>query len=156
MKHQLETLAQALAKQHIQRLESSLLLDRLDYTFDMPLEGDGWHGRETDGNTYWRFTGPTAIASLYFPRIRMHERTLRFSVFHAVTPAHLAELTATFNGVDLHCVERRLNLVTFRVPDSALEARAHAMIELSTPPAVRPNKGDDRLLGIGFTRIEAF
>lgn len=156
MEEDLEELAQLLAEQNIRRLENCPPLDRLDYTFDLPLEGDGWHSRETNGTLFWRFTGPASVATLYFPRIRMPERTIRFSVFHAVTPAHLEQLRVTYNGVGLNSSERRFDRVTFRVPDSAIQAGKYTVIELATPPAAKPVEGDDRLLGVGFTRIEAF
>ncbi|MCY1272775.1 Sulfotransferase family protein [compost metagenome] len=154
MKNDLQHKIQELAlKNYLHNLVERPALSGIKYSFDMPLEGDGWHTRETNGSSYWRFTGPGQKASLYFPRLSRPVRTITFKVVHAITPAHFAQLQVLFNGHHLGPGNHEDMQVKFSIPLAAQEA-AYTCIEIITPPAQKPETGDNRKLGIAFSSIE--
>ncbi len=122
----------------------------------MPLQGDGWHTRETDGSIYWRFTGPTPSASVFFQKINPKSLTLKLHVFHSITPIHIDSLMVIYNGFKLEAPERQGRVLIYMIPYAATLARNHTFIEFFTAPTQTPECGDDRLLGIGFSCIEIY
>lgn len=156
MSEKIQSLTEELRAQHIESLISSPSLEKLDYTFDMPLEGDGWHPRETNGEIYWRFTGPGQNSSLFFSKINARQATLKIHIFHAITDKHIDELSIKYNGHKLKLNSRQDNIVTFKIPAEAINTHRFVQLEFHTPPTIKPAQGDDRLLGIGLKRIEVF
>lgn len=140
----------------IKSLEAQAEVNCLEYTFDMPLCGDGWHTRETDGNIYWRFTGPTPSASILLQKIAPNSYILRLHIFHSITPFHLDSLIVIYNGFKLEPPERQGSIFVYKIPYAATQAKQHTLIELLTPPTQTPEYGDDRYLGVGLSRIEIF
>lgn len=154
MRSDLQRLTRELSlRSYLNSLRERPSLDALRYTFDMPLEGDGWHTRETNGSVYWRFTGPTSRASLYFPRMSHSVRTITFQVVHAITPVHFSQLKVLLNGHDLGSGSHEGMQVRFSIPAAFLEA-PYTCIEIITPPPQKPEAGDNRKLGIAFSAIE--
>jgi hypothetical protein len=156
MKEHNKELESELKKRHIERLERAAKLEHLDYTFDMPLEGNGWHTRETNRELFWRFTGPSQKATIYFPKILAKERELKLHIFHAITPKHIDELTVKYNDWELKKTTQKTNTLIFHIPSAAISSKEYVLIEFSTPPTVRPLDHDDRNLGISLSRIEIY
>ncbi len=156
MNEKIQSLAEELRVQHIESLISSPPLEKLDYTFDLPLEGDGWHPRETNGEVYWRFTGPGQKSSLFFPKISARQATLKVHIFHAITDKHIDELSIKYNGRKLVLKSTQDNILTFTIPAEAISKHKFVQLEFHSAPTIKPAQGDDRLLGIGLKRIEVF
>lgn len=125
----------------------------LHYTFDQPLAGDGWHTREGDTTTYWRFTGPSSTSSLYFGKIAAEQRTISLYVFHAITPEHLDSLQVSYNGFPLSAPERIDNEFKYSIPEQAISAKNYTHLEITTIAPCKPAEMDNRLLGIAFSAI---
>lgn len=138
----------------IKNLEELPLVQELHYTFDQPLSGDGWHTREGDAPTYWRFTGPDSTATLYFGKIAAPQRTISFHVFHAITPEHLDSMKVSYNGYLLSPPERIENELKYSIPEQAISAKNHTCIEITTIAPCKPAELDNRLLGVAFSAIK--
>jgi hypothetical protein len=125
---------------------------RFDYTFDMPLAGDGWHTRESDGTCFWRFTGPGERATIHLPPLADTVRTLAFDVIQTVSAAHPHELTVRCNGVHLDGGRFDGRTITFTIAPEAVRGHDATHLEIITLPALRPS-GDARALGLAFSAI---
>jgi hypothetical protein len=143
-----------LEQENIKTLEQQPCLETLHYTFDMPLKGDGWHVREFNGDTYWRFTGPNEHATLFFPKILAPQNEISFIVFHAATKEHMDEFKVIYNHIELEIRSNENNKALFKIPTKAVHSQNHTLIEIITPPAIRASANDNRFLGIAFSRIE--
>lgn len=152
----LKALTHELRLMHAEALASRPVLERLDYTFDMPLEGDGWYPREMDESRFWRFTGPGKQASLFFQKIQPTEGLLRVHVFHALTGDHIDGLSVAYNGHELSLVSRKGRVLSYSVPEVAIRDHRFVELQFRTPDTIKPAQGDDRFLGIAFDRIEIF
>lgn len=139
----------------LQELAQQPILPGLDYSFDQPLAGDGWHTREHQGNLYWRFTGPTSTASLYLPRISAPRGELVLTIAHSVSPIHVDALQASYNGFALERCRTEPPRLCFSLPPEALSRHPYTCIALTTPPTVQPY-GDSRRLGVAVQRIEVY
>lgn len=138
-------------REYFEALERKPELSSLNYDFSQPLEGSGWHPRETDGQKHWRFTGPGERACLYFPRLPSRTSTLTLDVLHAVTPEHFGQFQIKINGVCLEERAYRGMQVCFSIPAKALAEYPYTCIEILTPPCLQPSEQDARKLGIAFT-----
>lgn len=144
-----------LQEQYLQKLAVSEALAILDFTFDQPLAGDGWHNREFDGHTYWRFTGPSTTATLVFRKIAPVHAKVKVLVFHAITPAHLDNLVLAYNGFKLMLINREGSVLEYSIPDAAINSSAYTKLEFTTLPPLCP-QGDNRMLGVALQRIEIY
>ena len=142
-------------EQYLLKLAACEVLETLFFTFDQPLAGDGWHNRESDGHTYWRFTGPSSTATLVFPRIAPAHARVKVLVFHAITPAHLDDLVLAYNGFKLKLINREGSLLEYSIPDAAISSSAYTKLKFTTLPPLCP-QGDNRMLGVALQRIEIY
>ncbi|MET1081388.1 MAG: hypothetical protein ABWY06_25590 [Pseudomonas sp.] len=142
-----------LQERYCRQLAACEMREGLDFTMDQPLAGDGWHNRESDGHTYWRFTGPGSEASLLFPKVFAARAQLRISIFHAVTPEHVDNLRVTYNGCLLALIHREARVLEYSIPTEAMCALPYTQLGFSTLPSQRPDR-DSRLLGVAIQRVE--
>jgi hypothetical protein len=148
---------QALCNQNfIEQIANKAPVARVDYTFDQPLAGEGWFPREGSDGRYWRFTGPGDRATIILPKVSADLKRLRLTIFHAVTPEHLARLRVLVNGVELEQDPCQAGALELLLPQCALTRAAFTEICFQTLPGVRPGSQDDRQIGIAFSRIEIF
>src|SRR5512147_107397 len=124
---------QALRRHVYERWERALVspppVACIDYTFDLPLAGDGWHARESDGTRYWRFTGPGERVTLHLPPCADTVTTMTFEVLHTVTPAHPHAVMVFCNAVPLPGGQFDGRTIAFTIPPEAV--RGHDRTELA-------------------------
>lgn len=142
-----------LRERFIKNLEQLPEQSAIHYTFDQPLAGDGWHTREENSNTKWRFTGPSSTASIYFGKVAPQEKKILFTIFHAITPGHIESMRVDYNGVQLSPPERSDNVLIYNIPEHAISGKNHTHIEINTIAPCKPAEFDNRLLGIAFSAI---
>lgn len=135
---------------YFETMERKPELQGLDYNFSQPLDGYGWYPRETDGQKYWRFTGPDERALLYFPKLSLSTGTLTLDVLHAITPEHFSSFQVRLNGFLLTERTYRDMTVIFSIPTEALASHTYTCIEILTLPPQKPDGEDSRKLGIAF------
>jgi len=141
----------------IQKLANQKSLKKINYTFDQALIGEGWHTRENNGPIYWRFTGPTLSASLYFPSLKPADYTLKLSVFHTVSPEHLTTLVIKVNGNVLKLKSTQNNVLFYEFTLRALkESPKYTKIEFETLECISPSDTDNRKLGVAFSGVEIY
>ncbi len=151
-----QRLKKFLHERYLKQLATQTAVKALNFTFDQPLVGNGWHNREFNGLTYWRFTGPSSEATLFFHKVVPEQAKIRITVFHAITPAHIETLTLSYNGVELVLLERAANVIVFSITEEAIAARAYTSFKIGTLPPQCPGTMDTRLLGVAIQRIEIY
>ena len=113
--------------------------------------------RENNGPIYWRFTGPTLSASLYFPSLKPADYTLKLSVFHTVSPEHLTTLVIKVNGNVLKLKSTQNNVLFYEFTLRALkESPKYTKIEFETLECISPSDTDNRKLGVAFSGVEIY
>src|SRR5690606_25877728 len=129
----------------IKKISDHPVVESIDYTFDMPLEGDGWHPRECNNDKYWRFTGPSNVATIYFPSIVATSKKLKLSIFYAPDMDFIDKMSVKIKKILLIKECFKNNMMTLNIPKDALGGLPYTLIEISTPFTVIPNENDDRL-----------
>jgi Sulfotransferase family len=139
-------------------------LTTLDYDFNQPLSGSGWHLREGN-NPAFRWTGPGTRTTIDLPLAIDQDYTLEFCITRTLAPDILQSLTLRVNdhpiplGVLYH---HGITLFQARIPHAAL-TRETPFTRLTfqvnrtlSPQDLNPHDPDRRPVGLAFSAIQIF
>ncbi|MBC7636147.1 MAG: sulfotransferase family 2 domain-containing protein [Acetobacteraceae bacterium] len=139
--------------------------DNFEISLHAPIPGSGWYEAETEGDGYYRWTGPGQHFTLDLPlEPHAYEVLLEFDRPRAIAEANF---TVTANGVSLTVEQTQVADFSFEarfiIPQNLIADGGGLMrLVLDAGPTARPtDQGgtDDRVLGvvvfrIGFMRVE--
>ncbi len=140
-----------------------LQADRAVFTFEKAIGGNGWYGRENDGQRWYCWTGPDRLAWIDLAPVPPGPALLHCHVAHVIKPHTLDHLQLLVNGQEVAAKLYPAShgyLVTAAVPAALLaldEAKARITIrvpEVFCPARLDPRSSDSRWLGVALDRLE--
>ncbi|MGI0027629.1 MAG: sulfotransferase family 2 domain-containing protein [Nitrosopumilaceae archaeon] len=168
-KSQIERIYQLLEKQYSEKIGISIpKINSIDYRFNEPLLGDGWHMRENYNKSgrIFRWTGPDNVSTINFPLNQNNDLKIRFNVIMSLSDDILKSIVLKVNDnpVPLDIVQQRDGETIFEgfIQKSFLTnpmkftrftlSLSHTLI----PNSINPKLTDKRLLGIAIDKILIF
>ena len=150
-----------------QQQEEHKATQRITFTFDKAVPGNGWHRLEgLERNEPFRWTGPRTESSLDFPLDLSDDLALEFRILNSTTPDVLKSLKVTANDqplklVPLHRDESGAMFRTTIPKDVAVENKPFTRLSFTidkTIPfnTVAPDSDDKRPVGLAMSLVQCF
>jgi hypothetical protein len=136
----------------------------INFTFDQPLIGTGWHKHEVFNGNSFRWTGPDNTSTIHFLLNKNNDLKIRITVLFTITHEILDSLIFEVNDIILkldRIHDTNKIILEGVIPRSILQKNEKNITRLTfkvnqtiSPSAINPNSEDSRHLGIAFERID--
>jgi hypothetical protein len=131
----------------------------IEYTFEKPLIGTGWHLREylPNNDTIFRWTGPSTETTIEFPINIKNDLKLEITVLSKISEEVLNSLQIFFNDKQVH-YHRKGNKIEGKIDSKMfVSIKNFQVLKLTVKETLSPYKikgtKDPRYLGIAISKI---